>query len=480
MSAVEQDLIGEAEGKKDLRQAGERMSEAAKILLVDDDQGFLTLLTMRLTAEGYQVVAVSSGQECLQKLETYKPDVMISDLRMDSMDGLELYSRVNRQMPFLPVILITAHGTISDAVAATQQGVFSFLPKPIDKDKLLEVIEDAIERKAHLNEPFDDNDDFAMVTRNPKMMDLLEQLRVVAPSDASVLITGESGTGKELFARAIHKASSRRDGPFVPINCGAIPAELLESELFGHVRGSFTGASKDHPGLFQTAEGGTLFLDEIGDMPLALQVKLLRVLEEKRVRPVGSTSSIPIDVRIISATHHDMPEAIAQKLFREDLYYRLNVIHFRLPSLRERREDITLLSELFLQRISTKQKPSVRGFAGGALEELSAADWPGNIRQLYNAVEKMIILSPSPIISAAHARWCMGQSESEIPSLAEAKNQFERDYLVETLKMTHGNVSKAARTAKRNRTDFYKLMARHKLNAGMFKSQKSNLGDSAE
>ena len=448
------------------------MQESAKLLLVDDDQGFLTLLSMRLTAEGFQVVAVNSGQECLQKIEAFKPDVLISDLRMDTMDGLELYGRVNRLMPFLPVILITAHGSISDAVAATQQGVFSFLPKPIDRQQLLDIIRQALDQKGRLLEPFDENDDFAMVTRNPKMIDLLEQLRVVAPSDASVLVTGESGTGKELFARAIHQASTRRNGPFIPINCGAIPAELLESELFGHVRGSFTGASKDHLGLFQTAEGGTLFLDEIGDMPLPLQVKLLRVLEEKKVRPVGSTVSIPIDVRIISATHHDMPEAIAQKQFREDLYYRLNVIHFRLPSLRERREDISLLAELFLMRIASRQKPTVRAFAGGALEELTAADWPGNIRQLYNAVEKMIILSPSPIISAAHARWSIGQVESEIPSLAEAKNQFEKDYLVETLKMTHGNVSKAARTAKRNRTDFYKLMARHKLNAGMFKSQK--------
>jgi len=448
------------------------VQESAKLLLVDDDQGFLTLLSMRLTAEGFQVVAVNSGQECLQKIEAFKPDVLISDLRMDTMDGLELYGRVNRLMPFLPVILITAHGSISDAVAATQQGVFSFLPKPIDRQQLLDIIRQALDQKGRLLEPFDENDDFAMVTRNPKMIDLLEQLRVVAPSDASVLVTGESGTGKELFARAIHQASTRRNGPFIPINCGAIPAELLESELFGHVRGSFTGASKDHLGLFQTAEGGTLFLDEIGDMPLPLQVKLLRVLEEKKVRPVGSTVSIPIDVRIISATHHDMPEAIAQKQFREDLYYRLNVIHFRLPSLRERREDISLLAELFLMRIASRQKPTVRAFAGGALEELTAADWPGNIRQLYNAVEKMIILSPSPIISAAHARWSIGQVESEIPSLAEAKNQFEKDYLVETLKMTHGNVSKAARTAKRNRTDFYKLMARHKLNAGMFKSQK--------
>lgn len=304
------------------------------------------------------------------------------------------------------------------------------------------------------------------------MLELFEQLRMVAPSEASVLITGESGSGKELFARAVHAASSRSQGPFIAINCGAIPAELLESELFGHVRGSFTGASKDHQGLLQSARGGTLFLDEIGDMPLPLQVKLLRVLEEKKVRPVGSTHSVPIDVRIISATHRDLPAMIVDKLFREDLYYRLNVIHLGLPPLRERREDIPLLAESFLLDIAERQKPSVKAFAAGGLELLTACDWPGNVRQLYNAVEKMVILSPSPILSAAHVRWCLGDTEAESPSLAEAKNQFERDYLIEALKRTHGNVSKAARAAKRNRTDFYKLMARHNLHAGMFKASR--------
>lgn len=446
------------------------MAEAAKIMLVDDDQGFLTLLAMRLTSEGFQVTTASSGAECLQKLETTVPDVMISDLRMDAMDGLELYSKAHRMMPYLPVILITAHGSIADAVTATQQGVFSFLPKPIDRQQLLDLIHRALQQRGHNSTQ---HDDLSIITRNPKMLELFEQLRMVAPSEASVLITGESGTGKELFAHSLHRASNRKDKPFIPINCGAIPADLLESELFGHVKGAFTGANKDHLGLLQAAQGGTLFLDEIGDMPLSLQVKLLRVLEEKRVRPVGSTASIPIDVRIISATHRDLPKMIFDKYFREDLYYRLNVIHFRLPPLRERREDIALLAEAFLTEIAARQKPAVRAFAPGALEVLTATDWPGNIRQLYNAVEKMVILSPSPIISAAHVRWSLGQvDDGGLPSLAEAKNQFERDYLIEALKMTHGNVSKAARAAKRNRTDFYKLMARHNLNATMFKAQK--------
>lgn len=446
------------------------MAEAAKIMLVDDDQGFLTLLAMRLTSEGFHVTTASSGPECLQKLETVVPDVMISDLRMDAMDGLELYSKAHRMMPYLPVILITAHGSIADAVTATQQGVFSFLPKPIDRQQLMDLIHKALQQRGHNTTQ---HDDLAIITRNPKMLELFEQLKMVAPSEASVLITGESGTGKELFAHSMHKASNRKDKPFIPINCAAIPADLLESELFGHVKGAFTGANKDHLGLLQAAQGGTLFLDEIGDMPLSLQVKLLRVLEEKRVRPVGSTASIPIDVRIISATHRDLPKMILDQNFREDLYYRLNVIHFRLPPLRERREDIALLAEAFLTEIATRQKPAVRAFAPGALEALTAADWPGNIRQLYNAVEKMVILSPSPIISAAHVRWSLGQvDDSGLPSLAEAKNQFERDYLIEALKMTHGNVSKAARAAKRNRTDFYKLMARHNLNATMFKAQK--------
>ncbi len=449
------------------------MSEAAaKIMLVDDDQGFLTLLSMRLGAQGFQVETAASGRECLSKLDSFLPDVMISDLRMDQMDGMELYSRVQKQMPYLPVIMITAHGSIPEAVAATQQGVFSFLPKPIDRQQLFDLINQAMQQKGHLPSQLTDGNEGGLMSRSPKMLELYEQLRMVAPSEASVLITGESGSGKEIFARALHQSSPRANGPFIAINCAAIPAELLESELFGHVRGSFTGANKDHSGLLQSAKGGSLFLDEIGDMPLSLQVKLLRVLEEKTVRPVGSTSPVAIDVRIISATHRDLPLLIQEKLFREDLYYRLNVIHLRLPALRERREDIPLLAEAFLSEIAERQKPSVKAFAAGALELMTAADWPGNVRQLYNAVEKMVILSPSPIISAAHVRWCLGESEANVPSLAEAKNQFERDYLVETLKKTHGNVSKAARAAKRNRTDFYKLMARHNLQASMFKGGK--------
>ncbi len=445
------------------------MSEAARILLVDDDQGFLTLLSMRLSAEGFAVETAYSGRECLQKIEGFLPDLVISDLRMDVMDGMELYEKIHKLMPFVPVIMITAHGSIPEAVAATQQGVFSFLPKPIDRTQLLELIHKALEQKGRLPESLRVDSESGFVTRSPRMLELFEQLKLVAPSEASVLITGESGSGKELFARAIHSVSSRAQGPFIAINCGAIPAELLESELFGHVRGSFTGANKDHQGLFQAAKGGTLFLDEIGDMPLALQVKLLRVLEEKTIRPVGSTQAIPMDVRIISATHRELPQMILDKHFREDLYYRLNVIHFNLPPLRDRREDIPLLAESFLRDVASKQKPGVRAFAAGAMELLTAAEWPGNVRQLYNAVEKMVILSPGPIISAAHVRWCIGSEALETPSLAEAKNQFERDYLIETLKKTHGNVSKAARAAKRNRTDFYKLMARHNLQASMFK-----------
>ncbi len=446
------------------------MSEAAaKIMLVDDDHGFLTLLAMRLGAEGFTVETASNGRDCLNKIESFTPDLMISDLRMDVMDGMELYGRVHRLMPYLPVIMITAHGSIPEAVAATQQGVFSFLPKPVDRQQLFDLIHQALEQKGHLPSQLIEGSEVSCMSRSPKMLELYEQLRMVAPSEASVLITGESGSGKELFARAVHAASPRSQGPFIAINCGAIPAELLESELFGHMRGSFTGANKDHSGLFQSARSGTLFLDEIGDMPLPLQVKLLRVIEEKKVRPVGSTTSVPIDVRIISATHRDLLGMIQDRLFREDLYYRLNVIHLSLPALRERREDIPLLAEAFLQENAERQKPSVKAFASGALELLTAAEWPGNVRQLYNAVEKMVILSPSPIISAAHVRWCLGETQAESPSLAEAKNQFERDYLVEALKKTHGNVSKAARAAKRNRTDFYKLMARHNLQASNFK-----------
>jgi two-component system response regulator GlrR len=298
---------------------------------------------------------------------------------------------------------------------------------------------------------------------------LLDQARLVAVSDASVFIHGESGTGKELLANAIHRASPRHNKPFVAINCGAIPEALLESELFGHTRGSFTGAVRDHKGLFQSANGGTIFLDEIGDMPLPLQVKLLRTLQDRSVRPVGATQNIDIDVRIISATHRDLNEEMKSGNFREDLYYRLNVVGFDIPSLAQRREDIPLLAGHFLGVITEKYQKKINGFAPEAMEMLVTASLPGNVRQLQNIVEQTAVLCTTPIIPSSLVQKALRDDIGSILPLEDARRHFERDYLVRLLKVTDGNVTQAARLAKRNRTEFYKLLQRHQLNASQFK-----------
>jgi two-component system response regulator GlrR len=302
------------------------------------------------------------------------------------------------------------------------------------------------------------------------MEDVLAKARLVAGSDVSVFIYGESGSGKELLARAIHQASMRREHPFVAINCGAIPEQLLESELFGHVKGSFTGATRDHKGLFQTADMGTLFLDEIGDMPVSLQVKLLRVLQEKTVRPVGSTQSFEADVRVISATHRNIEAEMAEGNFREDLFYRLNVVALKLPSLGQRREDIPLLANHFLGTLAAKYKKKVNGFAPEALELLVSVPWPGNVRQLYNVLEQSVALSTTPLIPLTLVQQAIQNQQSELTSFEEARKKFEREYLTRLLKITEGNVTQAARLAKRNRTEFYKLLQRHQLDPKLFKA----------
>jgi len=292
---------------------------------------------------------------------------------------------------------------------------------------------------------------------------------MVAPTDTRVLITGESGTGKELMARAIHRASPRRDRPFVAINCSAMAENLLESELFGHEKGAFTGATRRHPGLFQAADGGTLLLDEIGDMPLALQAKLLRVLQENQVRPVGSTEAIPVDVRVISATHRDLKDMMEAGSFREDLYYRLNVVNIQLPSLNDRREDIPLLVAHFLEELAGESGQDRKVYAPEAVEMLVAAEWPGNIRQLYNVVRQNAALSRTPVISAEQVKSALGEHGGKLASFAEARDEFIRNYLSQILQITGGNVTQAARLAKRNRTDFYKLLNRHNLEPEAFK-----------
>ena len=438
----------------------------ARLLLVDDDPGLLKLLGMRLVSEGYSVLTAESGPEALRTLSRDKVDLVVSDLRMDEMDGLQLFSEIQKVQPGMPVIILTAHGSIPDAVAATQQGVFSFLTKPVDKDALYKAIDDALEQSAPTT---DERWRQAIVTRSPLMERLLEQAGMVAQSDVSVLINGQSGTGKEIVAQAIHNASPRRDKPFVAINCGALPEQLLESELFGHDRGAFTGAVSNREGLFQAAEGGTLFLDEIGDMPVALQVKLLRVLQERKVRPLGSNRDIDIDVRIISATHRDLPKAMARGEFREDLFYRLNVVNLKIPPLAERTEDIPLLANHLLRQSADRHKPFVRAFSTDAMKRLMAAKWPGNVRQLVNVIEQCVALTSSPVISDALVEQALEGENTALPTFVEARNQFELNYLRKLLQITKGNVTHAARMAGRNRTEFYKLLSRHELDANDFK-----------
>lgn len=438
----------------------------ARLLLVDDDPGLLKLLGMRLVSEGYSVVTAESGPEALRVLGREKVDLVISDLRMDEMDGLQLFSEIQKGHPGMPVIILTAHGSIPDAVAATQQGVFSFLTKPVDKDALYKAIDEALEQRSPAT---DEAWRQAIVTRSPLMLRLLEQAGMVAQSDVSVLINGQSGTGKEIVAQAIHNASPRHDKPFVAINCGALPEQLLESELFGHARGAFTGAVSNREGLFRAAEGGTLFLDEIGDMPVALQVKLLRVLQERKVRPLGSNRDIEINVRIISATHRDLPKAMARGEFREDLFYRLNVVSLKIPPLSERTEDIPLLANHLLRQSADRHKPFVRAFSSDAMKRLMAAKWPGNVRQLVNVIEQCVALTSSPVIGDALVEQALEGENTALPTFVEARNQFELNYLRKLLQITKGNVTHAARMAGRNRTEFYKLLSRHELDANDFK-----------
>ena len=429
------------------------MSETAlKILAVDDDPDLLRLLTIRLKSAGYDVTAVESAEKALAQLSVARPHLVVTDLRMSGMDGMALFDAIHQTQPTLPVIILTAHGTIPDAVAATKRGVFGYLTKPFNAQALLKEVGRALAAggAAGAGTPAGGGEWRA----------------------ASVFIVGQSGTGKELLAQAIHNASARRERAFVAINCGAMPEQLLESELFGHVKGAFTGAVRDNKGLFQTADQGTLFLDEIGDMPLPLQVKLLRVLQEKQVRPVGSTQSIEVDVRVISATHRDIETEMTAGRFREDLYYRLNVVALNLPPLTERREDIPLLANYFLEALAKKYSKSINSIAPEALELLASATWPGNVRRLYNVIEQAVALCNTSLVPVALVQQAIQHQQSEFASFEQARKQFERDYLTRLLKITAGNVSQAAKLAQRNRTEFYKLLQRHELDPAIFKSSK--------
>ena len=438
-----------------------------RILLVDDDANFRRVLTLRLEAEGYHVEGAASGEEALQRLEETTPQFVLADLRMPGMDGIDLLAVIQSRHPGLPAAVMTAHGDIPEAVRATQEGAVDFLTKPVERGQLLECLRrhaapqpDTVMSGAWGGE---------MVTRSPRMQAVINDAQKVAATDAAVLLTGASGTGKEVMARAIHQASLRAKRSFVALNCAAVPAELLESELFGHKRGAFTGASQDHAGLFRAADGGTLLLDEIGDMPLDLQSKLLRVLQEQAVRPVGETRTMKVDVRVISATHRDLMAMVHDGEFREDLYYRLDVVSLHLPTLDERREDIPILAARKLKQLAGNTQRR-RVYSPEAMELLVAASWPGNIRQLFNVVEQNAVFATSRVIGPGVVRKALGATRGALPSFAKARAEFTRSYLRQLLEFTDGNVSRAARLAERNRSDFYKLLDRHDIDPADFKT----------
>ncbi|MFI4940949.1 MAG: sigma 54-interacting transcriptional regulator, partial [Burkholderiales bacterium] len=443
------------------------MTTDARVLLVDDDPDLLHLLSMRLRSAGYRVTAVASAEAAMAHIAAEMPALVITDVRLPGRDGLALFDDIRSRHAALPVILLTAHGTIPDAVQATAHGAYAYLTKPFDAKMLMDKVAQAVSLSTYPGHgvsdaaPADDAWSSELISRSQRMAELLADAKLVAASDASILICGASGTGKELLARAIHRASPRAKAPFVAVNCGAIPEQLLESELFGHIKGAFTGAVVSRQGLFQVAQGGTLFLDEIGDMPLPLQVKLLRVLQEREVRQVGATQATPIDVRILSATHRDLDAAMAEGQFREDLYYRLHVVSLALPTLAERREDIALLAMHFLQSIIEKNDKRVNGFAPDALAALVTAPWPGNVRQLYNVVEQVCALATSPLVPLSLVQRALRVPSLDALSYIEAKQRFERNYLIQLLKLTDGNVTDAARLAERNRTEFYRLLQKH-------------------
>ncbi len=452
--------------------------QGQKILLVDDDPSLLKLLALRLRASGLEVETVQSAEQAIALIPTFLPHVVITDLRMNKMDGLSLFNHIQNNYHTLPVIILTAHGTIKEAVSATRQGVFGFLTKPLDGQELLDLIISALSLHKNTSPfyPVEKKQSWRenIISRSIIMENLLQEVQRVAHTDISVFIQGESGTGKELIAQAIHNASDRKDKEFVAVNCSAIPENLLESELFGHCKGAFSGAIVDRKGLFENADEGSLFLDEIGDMSPAFQVKLLRALEEGEIRPVGTNKTIKVDVRVISASHRDLLKLEVEGLFRMDLYYRLNVVTLSLPGLKERLEDIPLLANYFIANNVSKAKLIAKGLSSEAMELLVAYDWPGNVRQLKNIIEYLCTFATTPLIPVNLVEKALQEKQKSLISFNDAKKNFEREYLVKLLHLVNGNVTEAARLAKRNRTEFYRLLDRHALKAVQFKQNKDH------
>ncbi len=452
--------------------------EQERILVVDDDEGLLHLLRMRLSALGFSVTPCTGGRDALTAARQETFDIAITDLRLRAEDGLALAEELMQIQPGLPVIILTAHGSIPNAVEAMQRGAFGYLTKPFDDKELKATLDKAliqlrmtreIQRLKSLVKELYGLEN--VIARSPAMQRLFQQVAQIADSDATILLTGETGTGKEVLARVLHANSRRSKGPFVALNCAAISETLFESELFGHIRGAFTNAVAAKRGLFQSANGGTLFLDEIAEMSLPMQVKLLRAVQEREVREVGADYATKVDVRIITATNKDLAESVKAGTFRHDLYYRVSVVPLAIPPLRERKDDIPLLAQHFLKQSAKRSNKDVRGFTPAAMHRLMVYPWPGNVRELENAVEKAVVMSRQDMVLPELLPTAGVASDIGLKPLTEAKEEFERSYLRNVLQMTGGNISRAAQFAGRYRADFYKMLKKYGLHPSMLKER---------
>lgn len=449
---------------------------ARRILVVDDEPGIRQALGQLLEYEGYEVTTATGGAEGITIYDSFRPQLVFLDVKMAGLDGLEVLKRLRQADPNATVVMISGHATIQTAVEATQLGAYDILEKPLDTDRVLVLLRNAFETRLlseeneRLRETIESR--YEIVGRTYGVRALLERIDKVAGTPARVLITGENGTGKELVARAIHRGSPRAKKPFVEVNCAAIPSELIESELFGHMKGSFTGAIADRAGKFEQADGGTLFLDEIGDMSLSAQAKVLRVLQDGVVTRIGGSKPIQVDVRVLAATNKHLEDEIANGRFREDLFYRLNVVPIAVPPLRERREDIEQLVVYFLQQFAARDGLPARGITDEALVRLSELDWPGNVRELRNTVERLVILASASLITATDVERLVGKRSAEPAGLGnlvdcstfeEFKVAAERAFLLAKLRAFDWNVSETARALDMPRSNLYKKIERYAL-----------------
>lgn len=447
------------------------------ILAIDDDASILRVMEMRLESNGYRVLSAADSRKALALAgETYI-DLAVIDYKLNNDNGVDLMEQLRELQPELPAIILTAYGTIGSAVNAMQRGACNYLTKPFDGDELIRQIEKCLEQSRLVSGRFPPDAQpeqpayfSRIIARSSEMKAVLAKVAQVAVTDSNVYIEGESGTGKELIARCLHAASPRKDGPFIAINCAAIPENLLESELLGYEKGAFTSADGRREGLFARAHGGSFFLDELAELPLAMQAKLLRILEEREFYPLGSNRKVKVDVRIIAASNSDLDKLMHDGLFREDLYYRIHVIPITLPPLRRRKEDILPLARHFLAEFSKEAGKNIRDISPDAIRRLMACDWPGNVRELENAMEYAVAMAEGETITPDLIAGSMAE-EGTIPPLRHARNSFEKDYLTQLLELNHGNVSQAAKAAGKYRADFYELLRKHGLDPMDFREK---------